>query len=372
MVVRFLKKIQNDVPISQSHQTHDFHTWALRTRLPQIRYIALVTTLLYLIYTVVEYTVIANYNAERFFFHAVLVPSVMATVGILTHFPRHHRAMLLLLILAPIGANTINVYLNLSSRYFVYFAPEFYLSVMWIFAISGLRLKHAFISASSSCVVIIGASVMADLPSTFINLHIMWLFSAFSFGFVCALVLERTHYSLYEKNLELAALASRDPLTQLWNREKMSQLFTLEQQQVAAHKQPMSLIMLDIDHFKAVNDEFGHDAGDKVLSHFATLLRRNVRKQDHVGRFGGEEFFIILPNTNGAQALQVAQQLQQCINQHQFPVVGHKSASIGVTEAQYVHETLSQLMRRADIALYQAKAQGRDNVVYLAASATAT
>lgn len=368
MVGRFLNIIQNDVSVSRSQQLSDFHTWSMYARLPQIRYIALVTTLLYLLYTVIEYQIVPDYNVDRFFFHAVLVPLTMAAVGILTHFPKYHRTMLLLLMLAPIGANTVNVYLNINSGNFSYFSSELYLSIMWIFAISGLRLKHALISATASGVVIIAASFMAALPSTFLTLHMLWLVSAFSFGFVSALVLERAHYSLYEKHLELAALASRDPLTQLWNREKMALLFTQEKQQATADKHPMSLIMLDIDHFKAVNDEFGHEAGDKVLSHFAKLLQQNVRQQDHVGRFGGEEFFIILPNTNGAQALRVAQQLQQCINQHQFPIVGHKSASIGVTEAQYFHESLSQLMRRADIALYQAKAQGRDNVVYLAAT----
>ncbi|WP_417762452.1 diguanylate cyclase [Shewanella sp.] len=340
----------------------------MHARLPQIRYIALVTTLLYLVYTVIEYQIVPNYDIERFLCHAVLVPVTMAIVGILTHFPQYHRAMSLLLILAPIGANCVNVYLNINSGNFSDFAPELYLSIMWIFAISGLRLAHALISATSSCIIILVSSFQADLPSPFLSWHVMWLFSAFSFGFVSALVLERTHYSLYEKTLELAALASRDPLTQLWNREKMSQLFEQERQLATTHKQPISLIMLDIDHFKAVNDEFGHDAGDKVLSHFAQLLKRNVRQQDHVGRFGGEEFFIILPSTIGTDALNVAQQLQQQINQYQFPVVGHKSASIGVTQAQNVHESLTQLMRRADIALYQAKAQGRDNVVYLAAT----
>ncbi|WP_052074815.1 GGDEF domain-containing protein [Shewanella mangrovi] len=358
-----LDRVRREPPIQLPT---DFNTWYLYAKLPQIRYTALVTTLLYLIYSVVEYQIVADYHIERFWLHAVLVPITMATVGILTHMPKHHRAMLMLLLLAPIAANAVNVYLNLDSGHFSYFSPELYLSIMWTFAISGLRLRHALLSALISCGIILLASFSAKLPTDFFWLHLMWLFSAFSFGFVSALVLEKVHHTLYEKHMELAALASHDPLTQLWNREKMAMLFNDENQRAIEQDSSISLIMLDIDHFKVVNDVHGHETGDIVLQHFADILQHNVRKQDHIGRFGGEEFVIILPHTTGAEALQVAQKLQQRISQYQFPTVGRKTASIGVTEARYAHEPLSQLMRRADVALYQAKESGRNCVMFVA------
>ncbi|QSX33597.1 GGDEF domain-containing protein [Shewanella avicenniae] len=354
-------KLHRDTAMPQ--QPADFNSWYLHAKLPQIRYIALVTTMLYLIYSVAEYHVLPDYHVKRFLLHGMLVPATMASVGILTHFPRHHRAMLWLLVLAPIAANSVNIYLNFDAGLFSYFSPEIYLSIMWTFAISGLRLRHALVSAACSCLVISIPMFTSQLPAAFVQLHLMWLFSAFSFGFVSALVLEKVHYNLYQKQMELALLASRDPLTQLWNRQKMATLFTQEKQAANVH-QAMSLIMIDIDHFKSVNDEFGHEAGDIVLQHFARLLENNVRKQDHVGRFGGEEFVIILPNTSGGEALTVAHKLQQAINQYDFPTVGRKTASMGVTEAVHRHEPLATMMHRADCTLYQAKEQGRNRVLF--------
>lgn len=347
----------------------DFDTWYLNAKVPQIRYTALVTTLLYFIYTALEYHLALNYSAERFLLHGILVPVSMGLVGIFTHFPRYHKLMTVMLMLAPIVANTVNVYLNIGSANFSYFAPELYLSIMWTFAISGLNLRGAMISATGSVAIVLLVSIKAQLPTEFLWLHFMWLFSAYSFGFVSALVLERVHYSLYEKHQMLATLASRDPLTQLWNRDKMTMLFNEEKRQAIIQQQRMAIIMLDIDHFKAVNDTHGHEIGDKVLQHFAHILRNNVRPQDHVGRHGGEEFVVIMPHTSADEAQSVAQRLQQQINLHEFPHVGHKTASLGITQAISPTEPLTTMLRRADTALYQAKAQGRNTIVFMAADA---
>jgi diguanylate cyclase (GGDEF)-like protein len=124
---------------------------------------------------------------------------------------------------------------------------------------------------------------------------------------------------------------------------------------------PLSIILLDIDKFKEVNDTYGHKVGDIILEEFATILKTHIRTTDFIGRWGGEEFLIICPETTieGAEAL--ANNLRKVIEEHLFPIIVWKTASFGVTE--YIpEEELNAVMKRADDALYNAKKLGRNKV----------
>ncbi|WP_417358790.1 diguanylate cyclase [Gallaecimonas pentaromativorans] len=334
-----------------------FGQWYQEAKLPQIRYIAFITAALYLIYAALEYSL--HLGVQRLWFHGLLVPLTLVLIGAFSFFPPLHGAMRVLLMLAPVVAVLGNLYFNLGTPSFAYFAPELYLNIVWSFAISGLTLSYAAVAATSAVLVTLLAGVLKGVGGPFIGLHLLWMLSAYLFGLVTALVLEWAYRCLYRQQCALLHSASTDDLTGLWNREKMAGLFELEKQKGQAQAKPLAVIMLDIDFFKTVNDTFGHSVGDKVLGSFATLLRRHVRQQDHVGRHGGEEFFILLPETDAAQASAVAQDLRQRINQFHFEEVGNKTASFGVTQYQS-GESLSQLLTRADRALYQAKAKGRN------------
>ncbi|WP_447956963.1 GGDEF domain-containing protein [Vreelandella sp. EE7] len=166
-----------------------------------------------------------------------------------------------------------------------------------------------------------------------------------------------------EKEAELERLATTDTLTGLYNRARFDQLLKKEINRLNRYVRSFSLIMLDIDFFKTINDSHGHDVGDQVLAKLGRLLRNNLRKVDHCARWGGEEFMILAPETSLEQAVQLAEKIRCCIQKTRFPQVGSVTVSLGVIEAR-LNESQKSVMKRADNALYQAKEQGRNRVRY--------
>lgn len=155
--------------------------------------------------------------------------------------------------------------------------------------------------------------------------------------------------------------ATRDPLTDLLNRRAGE--WQLERAFLAAREgqKPFCLIMADVDHFKAINDTWGHPAGDQVLQRVAGVLRTGVRATDSVVRWGGEEFLLVLPYCEQAAALLQAERLRERVAAAEQGEVGRVTVSMGVAELQR-GETLANLMERVDQALYQAKHAGRNQV----------
>lgn len=176
-------------------------------------------------------------------------------------------------------------------------------------------------------------------------------------------VQERTK-ELESAKLELEALATTDRLTQIPNRVRLDDVLEKEFEQATGNGTPLSIILLDIDHFKAVNDEFGHQVGDLVLRHAADLLKNHVRVEDIVGRWGGEEFLVICPHTRLMDAVQLSENLRQQLEQHSFPVIHQKTSSFGVTSF-VTGDTIHSFLSRCDKALYQAKEHGRNRVEFL-------
>ncbi|GLC87036.1 sensor domain-containing diguanylate cyclase [Lysinibacillus piscis] len=168
---------------------------------------------------------------------------------------------------------------------------------------------------------------------------------------------------LEQAKMELEKLANTDRLTQIANRVRLDTILEQQFELAIQHHTPFSIILLDIDNFKAVNDEFGHQIGDTVLIEVAKLLTNVIRTQDTVGRWGGEEFLVICPQTSLEEALQLAEKLRQQLGNHVFPVVQHKTSSFGVTCYQE-KDTLHTLLSRCDVALYQAKKNGRNRVEF--------
>ncbi|WKY47381.1 diguanylate cyclase [Eubacteriaceae bacterium ES3] len=160
---------------------------------------------------------------------------------------------------------------------------------------------------------------------------------------------------------EIRRLSITDKLTQTYNRLKLDESIDSLFSKANSVGTVFSIIILDIDHFKNVNDRFGHQAGDQVLIDLVGLLNLGVRDSDIVGRWGGEEFLIILPETNKAEALIMAERLRASVADNHFKDVGRVTISLGVTS--YNDDlTPEQLISRADSALYQAKQNGRNRV----------
>lgn len=174
--------------------------------------------------------------------------------------------------------------------------------------------------------------------------------------------LAAAHAELALKNQQLERLSVTDRLTGLYNRRKLDDILLVELERAQRTKLPLSVFIADVDKFKSVNDNYGHQIGDKVLVGVAEIMQKEVRKLDSVGRWGGEEFMGICSNTNLAGASLVAEKLRAAIEAHEFPVVGHKTCSFGVAECQ-PGETPEAMIKRADDALYRAKNTGRNQVI---------
>ncbi len=189
----------------------------------------------------------------------------------------------------------------------------------------------------------------------------------------CRTQLRRKRYQDYlrEKFQQGLELAITDSLTGLYNRRYMeSHLSTMVEEGMSGGK-PVSLLIFDIDYFKAVNDSHGHPAGDAVLKEFAQRISQNVRGVDLACRLGGEEFVVVMPDTDLAYALMVAERLRQKVADAPFQVEGglplSVTASIGIGVTEGTGDTAAKLLERADSALYRAKRDGRNRVVAEAA-----
>ena len=166
---------------------------------------------------------------------------------------------------------------------------------------------------------------------------------------------------LLESNEKLTLLASKDALTNINNRRMLNEYILQETKKSKRHKNDLSLILLDIDHFKDINDKYGHKRGDEVLIEISSLLSKNIRQSDIFGRWGGEEFIILLPQTNIKNAYEVAEILRKKIEKHYFDKVGKTTISLGVSMYDPKYDILD-FIENADSAMYKAKYNGRNKV----------
>jgi two-component system cell cycle response regulator len=178
--------------------------------------------------------------------------------------------------------------------------------------------------------------------------------------------LKRMHDQINEAKGRLEQLAVKDELTDLYNYRYLHTRLSEEFKRSERYRDPLACVMLDIDHFKRVNDRWGHDIGDAVLRETSARVRKAVREIDVVTRYGGEEFLLVLPSTNFSGALAVADRVWRAVgtDPYQLPV-GEERVSISVGVAVFPSRDIKskdQLIKAADKALYQAKHEGRDRI----------
>ncbi|WP_152222059.1 GGDEF domain-containing protein [Pseudomonas sp. SCB32] len=187
--------------------------------------------------------------------------------------------------------------------------------------------------------------------------------------------LRQQRLELEEKNRQLEYLAGHDPLTGLFNRRQFDQLVTMELARVSRQPAPVSLLMVDLDHFKFINDRYGHPQGDDVIRHTASLLRNYTRSGDSVARLGGEEFLLLLPDTGQAQARSIAEKVRKLLEETPLPMKDgllYLTASFGIASLEAgVPGTYELLYAAADKALYRAKSSGRNRVELIEVGAPA-
>jgi diguanylate cyclase (GGDEF)-like protein len=164
---------------------------------------------------------------------------------------------------------------------------------------------------------------------------------------------------------DLRDAAEIDYLTNIYNRRATQQILIQQFNQFKRYNSVCSLILLDIDYFKMVNDNYGHETGDKVLQSVTSILKTQLRKTDTLGRWGGEEFLCVLPNTNKEKATEVAEKLRNAIARNKIVDIAC-TISLGVKMFDKNDNTVDEAIKHADDALYKAKHNGRNSVVAFA------
>ncbi len=174
-------------------------------------------------------------------------------------------------------------------------------------------------------------------------------------------------HSRSQKETEIMKLKNsnvKDHLTRLYNRRYLDKLLAKIHEESVKRNIPFSVIMLDIDHFKKINDDYGHDKGDEVLKAFADILARTVRTEDYAARFGGEEFMVLLINSVLTDAVMVAFRIKTAIAKEKIKDVGYITVSMGVIEAgEKLDENVEDIVKHVDELLYAAKESGRNRII---------
>ena len=231
---------------------------------------------------------------------------------------------------------------------------------------------NAAIYASYMAPLVLGVTPINDLPTTLSNQFFLISTAIITVASqIHRRALERREYDaqLAQEHLlaEVQAMATIDWLTNLYNRRHFFRLGEDEIVRARRYRHPISVLMIDIDHFKAVNDTHGHTVGDEVLAAIASRLLGGLRQSDIAGRYGGEEFAIVLPETDITSATQiVAERLRDAIAARTIDTARgplQLTISVGVAGVDLEHEHLLDALGRADVALYAAKHGGRNRVV---------
>ncbi|HET9033662.1 MAG TPA: GGDEF domain-containing protein [Dokdonella sp.] len=230
--------------------------------------------------------------------------------------------------------------------------PEHLVAIMLGAAIV-IMLTRAALTPSSSSIFLTTSSIMQGVVFTYASL--MPVIATSGFLLMCG---ERM-------NKDLTRLATLDPLTGVFNRRTMTELANKAIAASKRHGRALSLLILDIDHFKRINDQFGHEVGDLALCRFVECVGEVMRESDILARLGGEEFVLILPDTNEKAAISLAERIRKHLCDSEFTVSGWPlplRASIGVGSLGPAMSNLETLLRETDHAMYEAKRAGRNRI----------
>jgi len=249
-----------------------------------------------------------------------------------------------------------------------FIAPPFY-SVLFVFGMLRMRARElawvaAYILVSYCAAVLVRHRLYGDA----LDLRVESVTAALVVGSAIWFATAASYISNLRARLSaslqhIATLATHDAMTGLWNRRQIDLDLESAINHADRHGSVLCIALVDVDHFKAINDRYGHAVGDQVLTSIASCLAHSVRDGDKVGRFGGEEFLLLLPATSMAQASALAERLRHQLGILQLPPTCETpvTASFGLAAWQR-QESAADLLRRADQALYRAKAAGRNRV----------
>ncbi|MCG8484139.1 MAG: GGDEF domain-containing protein, partial [Clostridia bacterium] len=263
----------------------------------------------------------------------------------------------------------------------------YHLSTIFIAVIYGLAVIFYLNPLESFAVYLIGnAFIIYFFPfyhsyyfytsyveDSIVNCMIAWVISVINYKnflrhFINQKIIERNNLELSRKNNQIEEMngylkdaSLKDPLTGIFNRRKLNDVLKIACHEALEKKLTFSIILLDIDKFKSINDKYGHKTGDIVLKEIGKIFIKNINWPYVVGRWGGEEFMIVCPCTDLGEAMQLSEKIRMSIEIHNFLPVGTTTASFGVSSYSK-GDSIEDVIQRADEALYRAKNRGRNRV----------
>jgi len=230
-------------------------------------------------------------------------------------------------------------------------------------------MPHARLAAFNSALILLLVNVSLCVHPVpvipWVNANFLLLFLCV-LTFVFAFVNEARDRCIFELEQDLQRMATVDSLSGAWNRRHFSDLCTSEIERAGRYKHPLAFLLLDVDHFKSINDTLGHTTGDEAIRALGQTCRETLRASDSLGRIGGEEFAVLLPETDLDAAQRLAERLRAAMESLELSSPNGKpfgfSISLGVSKANEA-DSFESLFHRADAALYEAKESGRNRVV---------
>ena len=213
---------------------------------------------------------------------------------------------------------------------------------------------------------LVGISIHENHEPEPLSIRLEYVFSVTLFAALSLIFPAVIGYKLIENHEKMTdrikRISEQDYLTKLSNRRKIHEVLENEIARSKRYNSSFAIILLDIDHFKTTNDNFGHNTGDQLLVEISGVIRDTIRESDVAGRWGGEEFLVFCPHTNVDGAFALAEKLRTTIEKNEFEDVGYKTASFGVAQVEH-GDTVEMVISRADEALYSAKNSGRNMVL---------
>lgn len=340
-----------------------YKKWDEPARQTQISAITFLTALLYIIFSFLD----KSWASEQvqvlmLKIHLIAIVSILLTISFLAYRKRFYNIVVPALALFSVFSMSCHAYILSQLSNYAPLVTEGYLGVFWIFVVSGMTFRYALASASISSIILLvsGFYIMGDRD--IYTMHVFWIFCSFSFGCLGALMFDRSRKAIFMSQQELHHLAVTDELTGVFNRNHLNRILSQEMARDLRYDKTFGLLMLDIDHFKIINDTFGHSVGDEVLRKTAQVLSTSIRSNDTLVRWGGEEFVVIAIEVDGKTLNHLCEKLRSKIEDDSYGSVDKVTVSIGATLFRK-DDTQDALLSRADKALYEAKGKGRNTTV---------
>jgi diguanylate cyclase (GGDEF)-like protein len=355
------------LPPLLAHQSRELDLRRTRAKLPHAR-----------LFLVAGIVMLLAFSFREFFYtpqdrNGTWVRAIGALLLLAEYFVFHHIGLE-----RHFRAATTTIY---STFFVVVVASQWFANTPWQWALPGLLI----VMMASAVVLLRARDSLCNIALAGIAIATMWLQQVERIVFVnstlylligttmsllVAYVLEKISRQAFLGELKLEYEAQNDYLTGLTNRRHLAALAQREIKRAQRFTRPLSVMLIDIDHFKNINDTYGHDAGDKMIREMGQLIAQHVRTSDVVSRHGGEEFAILLPETSPAEAMQLARRLRDIAASYRFTLGGAPvplTISIGVASLQDEGQDWAALLKQADAAMYQAKQLGRNRVAAAAA-----